>query len=64
MPKAKKQLGHLANLEMKAILTALDAHSGNRTWTANFLGISLRGLLYKLEVYRSLGVRIREPERD
>lgn len=60
MAKKPKPLGYLAEVEMRTILTALSAHNGIRTTTAKFLGISLRGLTVKLEVYASLGYRVPE----
>ena len=41
----------LADIEKKYILRVLEAEGGNRTRTAKVLGISLRGLRYKLKAY-------------
>ncbi|HDL65124.1 MAG TPA: sigma-54-dependent Fis family transcriptional regulator [Proteobacteria bacterium] len=41
----------LADIEKEYILRVLEAEGGNRTRTAEILGISLRGLRYKLKAY-------------
>jgi len=41
----------LADIEKEYILRVLEAEGGNRTRTAKVLGISLRGLRYKLKAY-------------
>jgi two-component system, response regulator FlrC len=41
----------LADIEKEYILRVLEAEGGNRTRTAQVLGISLRGLRYKLKSY-------------
>jgi len=41
----------LADIEKEYILRVLEAEGGNRTRTAKVLGISLRGLRYKLKSY-------------
>jgi transcriptional regulator with PAS, ATPase and Fis domain len=57
MPK-QQPLGYLATIEKNAIVAALDAHQGNRVATAKFLGISVRGLHYKIDAYRWMGYDI------
>ena len=41
----------LADVEKATILQALEAYGGNRTHAAKALGISRRGLVYKLRSY-------------
>lgn len=48
----------LHEIERQHILTALRRHSGNRTATAQALGISRRTLYYKLEEYQKQGFQI------
>jgi DNA-binding NtrC family response regulator len=61
MANRKQQaLGYLATVELNAVLAALNAHNGNRTHTAAFLGISIRGLHFKLTHYASLGYSVPE----
>jgi DNA-binding NtrC family response regulator len=48
----------LHEIERQHILTALRRHAGNRTATAQALGISRRTLYYKLEEYEKQGFQI------
>jgi two-component system response regulator RegA len=48
----------LDEVERQHILRALQEHSGNRTATANALGISRRTLYYKLEEYQRQGFTV------
>lgn len=48
----------LDEVERQHILLALQRHSGNRTATANALGISRRTLYYKLEEYERQGFKV------
>lgn len=48
----------LHEIERQHILTALRRHAGNRTATAQALGISRRTLYYKLEEYQKQGFQI------
>ncbi len=41
----------LGDVEREHILRVLEAEDGNRSRTARVLGISLRGLRYKLKAY-------------
>ena len=50
-PKA----GHLSQIERAAILSTLEECKGNRTQTAKKLGISRRGLIYKLRAIEAEG---------
>ena len=54
----KDNLTFLEDIEKTAILTTLEKHGGNRTLTAKFLGISLRGLQLKLNKYIELGFSV------
>jgi two-component system response regulator FlrC len=51
----------VAEVEQELILTTLDHCLGNRTHAANILGISIRTLRNKLQVYRDAGVEIAGP---
>lgn len=42
------------------ILRVLEHYQGNRTLTARALGISYRGLIHKLSVYRKQGFKVVE----
>jgi DNA-binding NtrC family response regulator len=48
----------LEEIERKHILAALERHGGNRTATAQELGISLRTLYYRLETYQRQGLSV------
>lgn len=52
----------LEEVEEQAILAALRAHNFNRTDTARALGISRRGLIYKLQHLRERGFKV-DPEQ-
>lgn len=49
----------LWQVEKEAVVRALDYFGGNRTHAAKALGISLRGLRYKLAQYRASGTGIK-----
>jgi DNA-binding NtrC family response regulator len=51
----------VADVERDLILETLEHHFGNRTHTANVLGISIRTLRNKLNEYASEGVRVPPP---
>jgi DNA-binding NtrC family response regulator len=51
----------IAELEKRAILTALEQTGANRTLAAQMLGISIRTLRNKLQEYRAAGERIASP---
>jgi len=48
----------IKEMEKEIILSALDAHGGNRTHTAKALGMSLRTLRHKLKIYRDSGEEV------
>ena len=48
----------LDDIEKEVILDALQYHHGNRTHTANALGISIRTLRNKIADYRKLGIHV------
>ena len=48
-------LGTMEDIERQTILAALDRNDGNRTATAQELGISLRTLYYRLAEYQRRG---------
>jgi DNA-binding NtrC family response regulator len=52
----------LALVERELILQTLRAHRGNRTRTADLLGISIRSLRDRIRNYRSRGDDIPAPE--
>jgi DNA-binding NtrC family response regulator len=55
-------IGHtLARIEREYILQTLRYNKGNRTRSANVLGISIRSLRDRLRIYRSLGESVPEP---
>ena len=57
-----KLVGHkLARIEREFILDTLRSHQGNRTRTADRLGISVRSLRDKIRTYRRYGERVPEP---
>jgi DNA-binding NtrC family response regulator len=57
-------IGHtLARIERELIVQTLRRNNGNRTHTANLLGISVRGLRQKILCYKARGERIPEPAR-
>ncbi len=51
----------LAELETRMILLTLEAFGGNRTRTAQALGISIRTLRNRLRAYRDAGLEVPEP---
>jgi DNA-binding NtrC family response regulator len=53
----------LAELERRYIVETLGSMRGNRTWTAKALGISVRGLQYKLRAYTASTPTIRARRR-
>ena len=58
---APEASGRLDDLERTAIVEALQQHNFNRTETAAALGISRRGLVYKLQQLRELGYAVDRP---
>ena len=48
----------LEEVERAYILAALERNGGNRTTTAHELGISLRTLYYRLEMYQRQGLNV------
>ena len=50
----------LEEVEMKLILRCLDRFGGNRTKTADALGVSVRTIRNKLGRYRKMGVEVPE----
>jgi two-component system response regulator FlrC len=50
----------IREMEKEIILSALEAHQGNRTHTAKALGMSLRTLRHKLKQYRESGDWVEE----
>jgi len=55
-------IGHtLARIEREVILQTLRCNEGNRTRSANVLGISIRSLRDRLRIYRSRGESVPEP---
>ena len=59
----KQLVGHrLALVEREFILQTLRTHRGNRTRTADLLGISIRSLRDKIRDYRSQGEDVPAPE--
>ena len=57
-----KLVGHkLARIEREFILQTLRSHQGNRTHTADRLGISVRSLRDKIRTYRRYGESVPEP---
>jgi hypothetical protein len=56
-------VGHtLARIEREFILQTLRSTQGNRTYAANFLGISIRSLRDRLHNYRDRGESVPEPK--
>jgi DNA-binding NtrC family response regulator len=56
-------IGHtLALIEREFILQTLKVSRGNRTLTANVLGISIRSLRDRIRNYRDQGESVAEPE--
>lgn len=51
----------LAEVEQELILNTLTACNGNRTQTADILGISIRTLRNKLRLYLDRGVAVTPP---
>ena len=51
----------LARIEREFILQTLRSHQGNRTHTADRLGISVRSLRDKIRTYRRYGESVPEP---
>lgn len=59
----KRLIGHtLARIEREFILQTLRCYRGNRTRTADRLGISIRSLRDKIRNYRDLGESVPDPE--
>ena len=57
-----KLVGHkLARIEREFILQTLRSHQGNRTRTADRLGISVRSLRDRIRSYRRYGESVPEP---
>jgi hypothetical protein len=55
-------IGHkLARIEREFILQTLRSTRGNRTYAANFLGISVRSLRDRIRNYREQGENVPEP---
>jgi hypothetical protein len=54
----------LAEVEREHILSTLVRCGGNRTLTANVLGISVRGLRMKLHGYQQAGFEIAAPNQS
>ena len=59
-------VGHtVEDVERELILTSLDHCRGNRTYTAKVLGISIRCLRNKINLYAALGIAVPAPsERE
>ena len=59
----KRLIGHtLARIEREFILQTLKNYRGNRTRTADRLGISIRSLRNKIRNYRFQGESVPDPE--
>ena len=59
----KQLIGHkLAVVERELILQTLRSHGGNRTRTADLLGISIRSLRDRIRIYRGQGQDVPAPE--
>ena len=52
----------LSTIERELILQTLRYHQGNRTRTANVLGISVRSLRDRIRKYREMGADVPPPE--
>jgi hypothetical protein len=48
-------------VERELILNSLSHYCGNRTWTANVLGISIRTLRNKINEYTAQGIEVARP---
>jgi DNA-binding protein Fis len=60
----RKLVGHtIAAVECGLICETLAWRGGNRTHAANVLGISIRALRNKLNLYKRIGVSLTEPSR-
>ena len=58
-------VGHtLARIEREFILQTLRCTQGNRTYAADFLGISVRSLRDRLRNYRERGEAVPDPPRS
>ena len=57
LPIGKK----LLEIETQFILETLEYHGGNRTRTAETLGISVRTLRNKIALYKSIGIEVAPP---
>jgi hypothetical protein len=56
-------VGHtLAHIERELILQTLASNRGNRTNTAASLGISVRCLRYKIQLYKRHGAQVPDPQ--
>jgi two-component system, response regulator FlrC len=57
-------VGHtVEEVERELILNSLAHYSGNRTWAANVLGISVRTLRNKINEYAAQGIAVPAPSR-
>lgn len=52
----------IEEVERELILSSLAHFCGNRTWTANVLGISVRTLRNKINEYTAQGVAVARPQ--
>jgi len=52
----------IEEVERELILSSLAHFRGNRTWTANVLGISIRTLRNKIHEYTAQGVAVARPQ--
>jgi DNA-binding NtrC family response regulator len=58
----KRLVGHtLARIERELILETLRHFNGNRTRSADILGISIRSLRDRIRTYRDQGAKVWEP---
>ena len=55
---ARKGIPRLKEMERDLILTTLEEHGGNRSQTAETLGISIRTLRNRLREYRDQGMEV------
>jgi hypothetical protein len=63
MMQTQRSVATLAEVEREYILRTLARCGGNRTLTANVLGISVRGLRLKLHGYQQAGFEIAAPNQ-
>jgi hypothetical protein len=64
MMETQRSVATLAEVEREYILRTLTRCGGNRTLTANVLGISVRGLRLKLHGYQQAGFEIAAPNQS